>query len=110
MVRGQSSRDQQAQGSMDGLVRPGQPSPLQEKFESPVDVHTVAHPGHAQIDIVLLGQGGKMGAVDLVVQEPGSVLSQAQPLQPIRHIELGPEPQRFSAKGLVRGQRKQASR
>ena len=67
---------------MDGLVRPGQPSPLQEEFESPVDVHAVAHPGHAQIDVILLGQGGQMGAIDLVVQELCSVLSKLCPWGP----------------------------
>lgn len=93
---------------MDGLVRPGQPSPLQEKFESPVDVHAVTHSGHTQIDVVLLGQGGQVRAINFMVQEPGSVLRQAQPFKPISHVELGPEPQRFSAERLVRGQGKQA--
>ena len=77
-VRGQEAS--RLKGSVDGLVRPGQPSPLQEKLESPVDVHAVSHPGHPQIDVVLLGQGGKVGAIDLVVQEPGPVFGQAQPL------------------------------
>lgn len=75
MVRGVRGQEvSRLKGPMDGLVRPGQPSPLQEKFESPVNVHSVAHPGHAQVHIVLLGQGRQVGAINLVVQELGSVL------------------------------------
>lgn len=52
--------------------------PVQYGPQGPFYVHSVANASHAQIQKVVLGEGGQMGAVNLVVQETLPVLPQVQ--------------------------------
>lgn len=52
--------------------------PVHYSPQGPFYIHAVADTSHAQIQIVVLGKGGQMSAVDLVVQETLSVLTQVQ--------------------------------
>lgn len=47
--------------------------------------------GDAQLHVVLLGEGGEMGAFDLVLLEALAVFGQAHALQPITHVILIPQ-------------------
>lgn len=52
--------------------------PVHYSPQGPFYIHAVAHTSHAQIQIVVLGKGRQMSAVNLVVQETLSVFTQVQ--------------------------------
>lgn len=53
-------------------------APVHHGPQRPLYIHAVTHASHAQIQEIVLGQGGKVSAVDLVVQETLSVLTEIQ--------------------------------
>lgn len=79
--------------------------PVNDAPQGPLDVHAMAHTRHAQVQVVVLGEGGQVRAVDLVVQETLSVLTQVQVAKPIRNVVLGPVWQRLGGKRLRGGRR-----
>lgn len=99
---------------MTGLVEPcvcvaenlPAPPPVNDAPEGPFNVHAMAHTCHPQIQIVVLGEGGQVRAIDLVVQETLPVLTQVQVSQPIRNVVLGPVRQRLGGKRLCGGRRR----
>lgn len=64
---------------------------IQQLPEGPLDVDPVPQSGDAQLHVVLLGEGGQVGALDLVLLEALAVLGQAHALQPVAHIVLIPQ-------------------
>lgn len=81
--------------------------PVDDAPQGPFDVHAVADPRHAQIQVVVLGEGRQVRPVDLVVQETLSVLTQVQVAQPISNVVLGPVWQRLGGKRLCGGRGRQ---
>lgn len=51
-------------------------SSVQEDFQRPLDVHSVTHTSHAQVDQILLLQVGQMAALDIIVHKGIPVLAQ----------------------------------
>lgn len=64
---------------------------IQQLSEGPLDVDAVTQSGDAQLHVVLLGEGGEVGAFDLVLLEALAVFGQAQTLQPITNVVFIPQ-------------------
>lgn len=69
----------------------GSSGTIQQLSECPLDVDTVSQSGDTQLHIVLLGEGGEVGAFDLVLLEALAVFGQAHALQPVPHVILIPQ-------------------
>lgn len=69
----------------------GSSGTIQQLSESPLDVDSVSQSGDAQLHVVLLGEGGEMGAFDLVLLEALAVFGQAHALQPVPHVIFIPQ-------------------
>lgn len=81
--------------------------PVNDAPQGPLDVHAMADARHTQVQVVVLGEGGQVRAIDLVVQETLSVLTQVQVAKPICDVVLGPVWQRLGGKRLCGGRRRQ---
>lgn len=76
-------------------------SPVHQPFQCSLDIHAVTNTGHPQVQVVLLGEGGEVRAVDLIVQELLPVLSQVQIAQPVGNVVFCPVRERLGGKGLA---------
>lgn len=74
-----------------GVRGQGSSGTIQQLSESPLDVDAVTQSGDAQLHVVLLGEGGEVGAFDLVLLEALAVFGQAQTLQPITNVVFIPQ-------------------
>lgn len=69
----------------------GSSGTIQQLSECPLDVDSVSQSGDAQLHVVVFGEGGEMGAFDLVLLEALAVLGQAHALQPVTHVIFIPQ-------------------
>lgn len=69
----------------------GSSGTIQQLSECPLDVDSVSQSGDAQLHVVLLGEGGEMGAFDLMLLEALAMFGQTHTLQPVTHIIFIPQ-------------------
>lgn len=69
----------------------GSSGTIQQLSEGPFDVDPVPQSGDAQFQVVVFGEGGKVGAFDLVLLKALAVFRQADALKPITHVVLVPQ-------------------
>lgn len=64
---------------------------IQQLSECPLNVDSVSQSGDTQLHVVVFGEGGEVGAFDLVLLKSLAVFGEAHTLQPITHVIFIPQ-------------------